>query len=361
MPEIEEGPGTSGKKPDVKAAEMEVNLGFVGTEVSSRAIYDGVGPSEDNMANHIGKVRVSVASYSAGSGYAAYPSENVSGTYKAYKEGDKVLWRAEDRSVLLKTNKAVVFGYAPLEGTDTDVLSADPAITASDVTIGGLTIRAEQTFDATDAKRNLCNQTDYLFATNSAERDTPVQDTVSETQLETTLYMHHAMAKISFRVMKGKGQAVDTDNDFVKQVKLTTAENIFPQGLTCTMSLVNGALTGVTPSNALSFTAREGKRMLLSPYSEDRTSASRQAYGLVAPLKKEGNIVAMEVTVGTNDSDTEKDRIYKTVADTEKLPVDWERGKEYIYAMTVTDRGLDVKLVQIVAFEPGGDADVPVD
>lgn len=360
MPEIEEGPGTSGKKPEQNAAKMEVNLGFVGTEVSSRAIYDGVGISEENLANHIGKVRVSVASFSDASGYAAYPSTNVSATYKAYKEEGKLVWKAEDLYVLLTPNEAVVFGYAPLEGAD-DVLSGDPDVTPADVTIGGLRIKTEQTFDATDAKRNTCNQTDYLFATKSAALAVPEHDRVSETRLETTLYMHHAMAKISFRVMKGKGQTVDADNDFVKKIKLTAADNIFPQGLTCTMSLVNGALTGVTPSNAMSFTAETGKGMLLSPYSEDRTSASQQVYGLVAPLKKEGNVMAMEVTIGTNDDNAENDRIYKTVADTEKLPVDWERGKEYIYAMTVTDQRLDVKLVQIVAFESGGNADVPVD
>lgn len=74
MSEVEEGPDPSGNTPGVEGVKMQVNLGFVGTEVTSRAIYDGVGTSG---ANNIGKVYVSLASFTDGQ-YATYANSSVS-------------------------------------------------------------------------------------------------------------------------------------------------------------------------------------------------------------------------------------------------------------------------------------------
>ena len=71
--------------------------------------------------------------------------------------------------------------------------------------------------------------------------------------------------------------------------------------------------------------------------------------------------MGMELTVGNNDGTTSADRVDRTGRDHERLSVDWERGKEYIYSVSVTDRALDVQLVQIVDFKPGGEEEFPVD
>lgn len=360
MPEVEEGPDSSGNTPGAEEVKMQVNLGFVGTEVTSRAIYDGVGTSG---ANNIGKVHVSLASFADGK-YATYANSSVSATYTAANKIDgapgELAWKA-DKDIYLNNNKAVVFGYAPLEGED--ALSGDPAITASDVTVSGLTIKASQTFDAMDLKRNTCDQTDYLFATNSSIRATPVQDTVSKADRQTDLYMHHALAKVSFKVRKGKGQPAVDANDFVKKIKLFSTANDFPQGPGVTMSLVNGALSGGTTTDRLFFAAETGKGKQLAEYDETNgfKNVAQQVYGLVAPLKKDDNVMAMELTIGPNDATTEKDRMYKTGNAQTKLKVNWERGKEYIYTVTIADQMLDVNLVKIVDFESGGEEDFPVD
>lgn len=360
MSEVEEGPDPSGNVPGAKETKMQVNLGFVGTEVTSRAIYDGVGTSG---ANTIGKVYVSLASFADGQ-YAIYANSSVSATYTAAeKEGGapgELTWKA-DKDIYLNNNKAVVFGFAPLAGSD--ALSGDPAITASDVTVAGLVVKASQTFDATDAKRNTCDQTDYLFATNSSVRATPVQDTVSKADRQTTLYMHHALAKVSFKVRKGKGQPAIDANDFVKKIKLSSTANDFSQGSGITMSLVNGALSGATTTDTLFFSAETGKGKQLAEYDETNgfKNVTQQVYGLVAPLKKDDNVMAMELTIGPNDATTDKDRVYKTGNAQTKLKVNWERGKEYIYTVTIADQVLDVNLVQIVDFESGGEEDFPVD
>ncbi|WP_195372278.1 MULTISPECIES: fimbrillin family protein [Parabacteroides] len=360
MPEVEEGPDSSGNHPGAEEVKMEVNLGFVGTEVTSRAIYDGVGTSG---ANNIGKVYVSLASFADGQ-YATYANSSVSATYTAAdKEGStsgELIWKA-DKDIYLNNNKAVVFGYAPLEGSD--ALSGAPSITDSDVTVAGLVIKASQTFDATDVKRNTCDQTDYLFSTNSSIRATPVQDTVSKADRQTTLYMHHALAKVSFKVRKGKGQPAIDDNDFVKKIKLFSTANDFPQGSGMTMSLVNGTLTGGTPTDTLFFLVETGKGKQLAVYDETDgfKNVAQQVYGLVAPLTKDEKVMAMELTIGPNDATTDKDRIYKTGNAQTKLKVNWERGKEYIYTVTISDQVLDVNLVQIVDFESGGEEEFPVD
>ncbi|MFV0583371.1 MAG: fimbrillin family protein [Parabacteroides gordonii] len=360
MPEVEEGPGSSDKTPGTAETKMEVNLGFVGTEITTRAIYDGVGTS--GMSN-ISKVHVSLAAFVADS-YADYANSSVSAIYTATDKAGgapgELVWKA-DKDIYLNNNKAVVLGYAPLEGGD--ALSGNPAIAASDVTVAGLVIKASQTFDATDVKRNSCDQTDYLFATNSSVRAIPVQDTVSKVDRQTTLYMHHALAKVSFKVRKGKGQPTVDANDFVKKIKLFSTANDFPQGSGVTMSLVNGALAGGTTTDTLFFSAETGKGKQLAEYDETNgfKNVAQQVYGLVAPLKKDENVMAMELTIGSNDAVTDKDRIYKTGNTQTKLKVNWERGKEYIYTVTIADQVLDVNLVQIVDFESGGEEEFPVD
>ena len=175
--------------------------------------------------------------------------------------------------------------------------------------------------------------------------------------------MHHALAKVSFKVRKGKGQPAVDDNDFVKKIKLFSTAKDFPQGSGMTMSLVNGALSGGTTTDTLFFLAETGKGKQLAVYDETDgfKNVAQQVYGLVAPLTKEEKVMAMELVIGPNDATTDKDRIYKTGNAQTKLKVNWERGKEYIYTVTIADQVLDVNLVQIVDFESGGEEDFPVD
>lgn len=358
---VEGGMSSGGATPDVPNTKLEASLGFAGTEVVSRAIYDGVGLAG---ADCIGKVHVSLASFADG-GYSSYADSNTSAVYTAEARPGgapgELIWR-EDRAVFLSDNNAVVFGYAPLEGTG-DVLSGDPSITPSDVTIGDLVIKADQTFDATDVKRNTCNQTDYLFATRSSVRATPVQDIVSRADRHTILYLHHSLARVSFKVRKGEGEPAVDEHDFVKKIKLFSDRNDFRQGTGVRMSLVDGTLSGTVATDTLSFSAETGKALQLAAFDETGGFAGVpcQLYGLVAPLVETDKRMGMELTVGNNDGTTSADRVYRTGRDQERLSVDWERGKEYIYSVSVTDRALDVQLVQIVDFKPGGEEEFPVD
>lgn len=357
MLEVEERPGTSpggGKEESL----LEVNMGFVGTEVMSRAIYDGVATTAG--AGKLNKIKLMIAASENGV-YADYDDANVSAAYTAEaKPGEplETVWKA-DADIYLNNNKGLIYAWAPVDGEG--ALTGTPAVAAGGITLAGATVPKEQTFDATAGNRWKCSQTDYLFGLSGHEVGSAKHDTVSKIDRATTVYMHHALAKVSFKVMKGEGQPAVDVNDYVKQIKLASTANDFVSGTGLSMSLVDGTLTAGTSCDTLVFTAETGKSLQTVAYADTYASVTSQVYGLIAPLTNASNVMSMKLTLGPNDGTTDKDRIYETGNSQNKMQINWERGKEYIYTVKIADKTLDVALVQIVAFEPEAEQEFPVE
>ena len=173
--------------------------------------------------------------------------------------------------------------------------------------------------------------------------------------------------------MKANGQTV-TSEDYVKKVELTSSNTAFViASLPATnveMKLVDGTLTGTSTTGTLTLTATtgDGEQGQIATWAEasgggsstaDFSAVTPQAYGLVAPVNV-GNI-GVKITLGAVGELSDQDHIYST-ANNSAISVNWEKGKHYVYTMTVTDRGLEFGSVEVADWESSGDpVAVPVE
>ena len=129
-------------------------------------------------------------------------------------------------------------------------------------------------------------------------------------------------------------------------------------------------MTGTLTTGTLTLTATTGtsEQGQIATWTEggsggtaDFSSVTPQAYGLVAPVSNI-SLTGVKVTLGATGALTGgNDHTYSTVSGN-SLSVTWEKGKHYIYTMTVTDRGLEFGSVEVADWESSGDpVTVPVE
>lgn len=339
--------------PDMGAeVPMHVDMLFGGGTVKSRSIYTEVGTE----AGKLGAIGILVAKKNSSAQWMAYAPREAD-SYERYVVKNKagvLVWEAEKDSIYLNVNEGTVFAWAPVTG-DAD-LSDTPAIAADKLTATGVTLPAGQTFDATDAALSACSQPDYLYATRGTKET--AQQTVSKTNHEATLYMHHALARVNFKVMFGKNAGEAGDANYVKKIELISKTGRLLTMSGGTMNLADGTLEGGTPVDTLAFSAPAGKRAAASPYVASYDGITPQAYGLVAPLPSAVKDLGVRVTFGTNDGNTDNDLTIETKAGNE-VTFQWEKGKEYTYNIK-KDVALKVISVDITDFGDGGTAALPV-
>lgn len=347
--EIEDVPGGG---PDGTAGDVPLNVLMNVSGPATKAIFEEVGTAG---ANKVASIGVLVARGAAGAyeSYTVLPTDS----YKTFavaiapKEGETgkndTTWTAASKSIYLNNNEGMVYGWAPV-GSD------NPAITQAAITVAGVKVGAEQTFDAA-TNRWECSQADYLYGTDADG----AHQTVSKKAPKASLYMRHALAKVSFKIMKGENDPDPDTKDYVKKIELTSASSHFMTGDAMTMSLVDGVLTSGTTGTALLFAATASKALQAAKYVKDYAGVTAQAYGLVAPVAEAKNDLSIKLTLGTNDAETDQDRSYET-GELSKTTFTWEQGKEYIYTINISDVALEVVSVQIVPFGVGGTTNLPV-
>lgn len=346
----------SGGGEDEKVA---MSIQMLSLREETKAIYDGTGDDENSNPNHLGSIKVLVTKGSETVEY--YSDSNQTQTFTCSSgEGGKT-WSTT--SILyLGDTEGSVYAWAPAT-MDGELNSNSPKIPVMKSPI----VLAEQTFAYNNQWKT--NQVDYLYGTN-AEKSTPK---VSRQQSSVALSMQHALSKISFKVMKANGQTV-TSEDYVKKVELTSSNTAFViASLPATnveMKLVDGTLTGTSTTGTLTLTATtgDGEQGQIATWAEasgggsstaDFSAVTPQAYGLVAPVNV-GNI-GVKITLGAVGELSDQDHIYST-ANNSAISVNWEKGKHYVYTMTVTDRGLEFGSVEVADWESSGDpVAVPVE
>lgn len=346
----EEGTGNGGS--DDGAVPLQVDMTLSASRVESKAIFSEFGSD----AGKIGSVGVLVVKGVSG-GYASYTTTEAD-TYTKfeYSDTDGVKWTAS-KNIFLNNVDGTVFAWAPLGG---DNLSETPTIAASALTVSNVKVLASQTFDAA-TNRNGCSQIDYLYGLSDDNATTNNHQTVNKTNATAQLHMHHALAKVSFKIMKKENDPAPDANDFVKKIVLTSANTKFiakADGMT--MSLVDGALASGTEVNELTFTATNGNATQAAAHAADYTGVTPQAYGLVAPVAEATEDLSITLTLGTNDASTASDRTYSTGTNSPKT-FEWKKGKEYIYTVRISDKVLEVTSVTIVDFVKQTEEDLPVE
>lgn len=347
--EIETG-GTTDPVDDSTNIPLNVSMNFSGATIATKSVYDKVGKGDGQL----GAVGVLVAAKNSSNEFVAYTTKEAD-SYKQYNiniESTDTTWKA-DTQIYLNNNNGTVYAWAPVAGDN--ALSAAPVIATDKLTATGVVVAADQTFNVTS--QSACSQTDYLYATESAAGEN--QQTVNKTDYKANLFMHHALAKVSFKIMKGENDPAPDENDYVKKIELTSKSNRFVTAAAGTMKLTDGVLEGISTAATLTMSADAGNAAKAVAYAKTYDNITPQAYGLVAPLPSVDNDLSVKVTLGSNDEKTDKDRSYQTKGGSE-VTFQWEKGKEYTYTINISDVALEIVSVKIVDFGTGGTKNLPV-
>lgn len=332
-----------------EATKGQLSISGLNLSVGTKAIYDEVGAA-GGTGNTLTQIGVLVTK--PGTPDAVYYANNPKTQIFTCDASQK--WTA-DTNLTLETTEGTVYAWAPASLTG-EIVSSTP-VAKSPV------IPATQTFNAAHIWET--SQVDYLYSTDGEASVEHPKVSWSDPAVA-TLCMQHALTKLSFKIMKADGLTINAD-DYVKQIKLTSENKfvVIPNPATdVTMSLADGTLAGTTTGNELTLTAATTWAKIAvweaSAGKADYADVTAQAYGLVAPIASAA--LGLELTVGKNEVSTDDDRIYATKAGELALKsVTWEKGKHYIYTMTVSDRGLSITEVKVAPWKDGGTTDVPVE
>lgn len=170
-------------------------------------------------------------------------------------------------------------------------------------------------------------QSDYLYS--EAVTATYSARTIS-------LTMKHAMAKVSFRIVKG---ADVSETLLLKQVKILSNTNLLQAG---SGYMLLNTTTGAATLNGLASTSQI--TMDNSAGTELKTSqSSPNVTCLVAPMSTSESVLSFSITVAK-----EGDTLERTFTTSSISPaVKWEAGYHYVYQITVNKMSGDVDGVLI--------------
>lgn len=295
-------------------------------------------------------------------GHSAYPGVTASGKTSGLSrysfDGTNWIVASGYPEVKLSNLEARVYAFSPSDAALT------PSANSTAHTIPAA-IPAAQTFDGTNVWD--CSVADYMYGSgtktvgstdvikaNNVNPETP-SATVS---YQPSIYMQHALSQIVFTLQSANGRAV-TPFDYVLKVEVKREDNtsVFStSGSGTTMSIADGAITSASNVAALTFTPTStAKAAQCGAYSSPKVVA----YGLVAPRNVSGSgNLSLTFTLNKNvasPEDRTQRKLTVTVADQT-----WEKGRKYIYKLTLSDRAISVAAPEIGSWSAsaGGSADM---
>lgn len=224
-------------------------------------------------------------------------------------------------------------------GSDGSSSTVLPALSVS--VPAGQTFDGENTYD--------CSTADYLYGSGSATVGSATAVTANSLSASPTLYLQHALSQVVFRIQNANDRTPDPTYDYVRQIKLTAAGGATPfycttasgSGSAGTMSLTDGALSGLAAVGEISFTPS------VHPQQVGTSGPVTVAYGLVAPKAEaaSGTQVTLTLTLGEQSSDATKQR--DLTLSTDAFNPAWQKGYRYVYTLTLGERGISLQPVDI--------------
>lgn len=299
----------------------------VASLADSRSIVNNVGTAADQINN----VGIYVA---RGADMSLYPGTSATGTVFTAPTTTGQAWTSAD-NVYVHGIAGRLFAWSPSDLLVTDNASGGPTIPVA--------IPALQTFDG--ANEYACSTSDYMYGAGTNATGSTETIPVSNTASTPAVYMQHALAQISFRMVNAADRTADATYDYVKKITLTannTAEpfNAVSNG---TMALASGVLSGQSSSD-LSFAPLANPKQVGAVGSPVTV-----AYGLVVPkaLFAAGSSAKLSLLLGEASltaTDTERLLVIET---TDAFNKAWEKGKRYVYTLTLGKRGITISDAQI--------------
>ena len=315
------------------------------TLASTRSMINDVGTGADRIST--------IGIYLAAADGSLYPGSNAGGaTFTKAASGTK--WTSNP-STYVSLAKATVYAWAPAAtalksdgGSGSGGNSGSGSGGSSSTVLPALpvSVPAGQTFDGGNTYD--CSTTDYLYGSGSATVGSATAVTANSLSASPALYLQHALSQVVFRIQNANDRTPDPTYDYVRQIKLTAAGGATPfycttasgSGSAGTMSLTDGALSGLAAVGEISFTPSS------RPQQVGTSGPVTVAYGLVAPKVEaaSGTQVTLTLTLGEQSSDaTERDLTLSTDA----FNPAWQKGYRYVYTLTLGERGISLQPVDI--------------
>ena len=332
------------------------------TLASTRSMINDVGTGADRIST--------IGIYLAAADGSLYPGSNAGGATFT-KAASGINWTSNP-STYVSLAKATVYAWAPATTalkSDGGSGSGGNSGSGSGSGSGGsgstvlpalpVSVPAGQTFDGGNTYD--CSTADYLYGSGSATVGSATAVTANSLSASPTLYLQHALSQVVFRIQNANDRTPDPTYDYVRQIKLTAAGSATPfycttasgSGSAGTMSLTDGALSGLDAVGEISFTPSA------RPQQVGTSGPVTVAYGLVAPKAEaaSGTQVTLTLTLGEQSSDaTERDLTLSTDA----FNPAWQKGYRYVYTLTLGERGISLQPVDIKGWTEvsGGSNDV---
>lgn len=252
----------------------------------------------------------------------AYPGGTGNGKYTCTYGGGK--WSGNE-AIYLYHETAKIHAFHPAGLTVTN--STDGVHTVP------VSIPATQTFVGTTATET--NVNDYLYGLDgntTASSLATANNQGDGSPVTRSIYMHHAMSRVIFRVQYAQSRMPDATHDYVKSVQLASGAYHSGNGK---MQLTDGKLTGLSAGTPLVFKANSTTEILPGATG----SPAIVAYGLVAPCARPGDTPVFSLTIGAR-GDASADQTF-SVGST-KFQMAWEAGKTYIYSLILDN--VDIRI-----------------
>lgn len=350
--------GENSVLPDGDAVLLQPGVHAGATLASTRSMINDVGTGADRIST--------IGIYLAAADGSLYPGSNAGGaTFTKAASGTN--WTSTP-STYVSLAKATVYAWAPAAtalksdgGSGSGGNSGSGSGGSSSTVLPALpvSVPAGQTFDGGNTYD--CSTTDYLYGSGSATVGSATAVTANSLSPSPTLYLQHALSQVVFRIQNANDRTPDPTYDYVRQIKLTAAGSATPfycttasgSGSAGTMSLTDGALSGLAAVGEISFTPSA------RPQQVGTSGPVTVAYGLVAPKTgaASGTQVTLTLTLGEQSSDaTERDLTLSTDA----FNSAWQKGYRYVYTLTLGERGISLQPVDIKGWTEvsGGSNDV---
>lgn len=309
-----------GGDPDKEAPLVVESVGL-SLEIETRSLVTG-GPEGANNPNPLRSVGICVTKPGADGAVNLYSPGNRTQVFTY--SGTSWVQAAGGRALYLTHIKGTVCGFAPSNLSANVSINTDhnaPAMTK-------VVVRSEQTFSLTNPSPAPdvtweINQEDYLYGAGAEQ--------VDRRKPGITLTMRHVLAKVSFRVMETDGGNLYAGKK-VASVKLqkSSGTNTFKRtpngGL---LNLSTGEMINPGTFNALTFSATPGTERPVSPFVTPATEVPVQAFGLAIPVKD----LEAALVLTLDDGD---------VLTTPPFAIDWEKGTNYIYTVTLSPKGIGI-------------------
>lgn len=328
----------SGELPDAGNTTVAFRPDFQTGETQTRSIVTGTGTSTTGGAIH--QVNVFVTKED---GSAIYPG--TTNGVVTFTKSDADAWEGQ---VNLHSETARIYAYYPTGITPTLVSNGG---SGNDTHYIAITPPAAQTFDGTNTWD--CSAIDYLYGTSSGDPNAQTTAITANNQtdpsgLKPSIYLQHALAQVAFTMQTAADRPL-TDYDFIKKITIkSTTGNQFATA--ANMQLKDGTLTSTTSVAQLTFipTGEEGDGTASTALKcgANRTFAP-VGYGLVAPLSSPPaeNSITISVLIGKAGSINKENE--RELSATLTSPVQWAKGKRYVYPITLTNKAITVGTTEI--------------